>query len=122
MVQDRLMDSGTTTTETFEEIRLRLIREAEDRHADHEQYQGYWDSWALGRIKRDLQWRDHPGIENRMAREGEYVLVDVPRPSSMMSYLARGSFTFCVHLPDSPTGGGLGTNIHIRKTDVEVIS
>ena len=40
----------------------------------------------------------------------------------MMSYLARGSFTFCVHLPDSPTGGGLGTNIHIRKTDVQVIS
>lgn len=116
------MESGTTITETFEETRQRLIREAEDRHAAHEQYQGYWDSWALGRIKRDLQWRNYPGIENRMAVEGELVLVDVPRPSSMMSYLARGSFTYCVHLPNSPVGGGLGVNTHIYRSDVEVLA
>lgn len=109
-------------SETPEQIRLRLIAEANSRHADLWQYEGYWDGWALGKIKRDLQWRNHPGIENRMAREGEYVLVDVPRPGGMMSYLATGSFTYTVHLPDSPIGGGRGVNTSIYRSDVEVVA
>ena len=115
------MESGTIT-ETFEDIRKRLIQEAEDRHADHEQYRGYWDSWALGRIKRDLQWRGYPGEEYRMAREGELVLVDVPRPSAIMAYLNAGKATYTVHLPDSPVGQGRGVNTSIYKADVEVIA
>lgn len=123
------MESGTIirkrpsrSCETPEQIRQRLVAEASARHADLWQYEGHWDSWSLGRIKRDLQWRNYPGVENRMAREGEYVLVDVPRPSSMMGYLATGRLTYTVHLPNSPVGGGRGVDTAVYKADVEVLS
>lgn len=107
-------------SETPEQIRLRLIREANERHADLPQYEGHWDGWTLGRLRKDIQWHGYAGPENCSGHAGDFVLVDVPRPG-MMSYLAGGSFTHRVHLPNSVVGSGRGLDTAIYKSDVEVL-
>lgn len=107
-------------TETFEATRKRLIEEANERHADLPQYEGHWDDWKLGRLRKDVQWHGYPGPENCSGRAGDFVLVDVPRPG-MMSYLAGGSFTYRVHLPNSVVGNGRGLDTAIYRDCLEVL-
>ena len=40
-----------------QELRAKLIADAEAAHAQYPQYKGHWDNWILGRVKRRIAMR-----------------------------------------------------------------
>jgi hypothetical protein len=41
----------------MQDIRSKLISQAEAAHAQYPQYRGHWDNWILGRVKRRVTMR-----------------------------------------------------------------
>jgi len=110
--QLELFDTPATD---IEEMRQRLILEAQTRHIDHSQYRGYWNEWSVGRITADVQWRSYEGEQFRSAVKGEYVLYSTDTLSGPMAGFVTA------HLPNSVTGSGLGTNTVIPAHYIEKV-
>lgn len=63
--------STTMSPETIAEAKARLLAEADQAHAAHAQYKGYWDNWVVARAKKRIVQR---GVE--VAAKGDLVLLD----------------------------------------------
>lgn len=106
-------------TEQREAIRQQLIAQANELHAHLPQYAGHWDDWEVAQVISDIQWHDHPGVDNRSASKGDYVLVE---PWSGYSWSSGWRPFRTAFLPNSVVGSGIGCNTSVHASSIEVVT
>jgi len=92
----------------YRQVRRRLLTHAEDLHMDFPQYDGYWEDWKLGRMKRRVCMKNGTAIE-----EGDLVLVGLRAELQQL----EGGAEFCCTVYNCRSGN----NCSVDVNSVEVL-